>query len=387
MPTEERKSLRVKFLRVVQPLGDFFIASMKSKDLVDISYFDVRRVLIEERDIEKYLGIQRPLNPARVKEIKQYVNTEDACFPTGVIVAIQDRCIEVDEDNSELIISNFVETDDPDEIVYYRNIARVIDGQHRLAGLEGLESGDFDVNVSIFVGADIADQATIFSKVNLAQTKVSKSLAYDLYDLMKARSPQRLCHNIAVTLDKNSDSPFFKMIKRLGAATPGRSNETLSQATFIEPLLKLVSSNPMLDRNAYLKGLNPKKVDSDMLSKHPFQHMFVDERDFDLIDIVWNFFDAVRERWPNSWEIRDRGVMLNRTNGYRALIRVLGFIYSHHGLYNKVISKNDFLSVLSASDLADGDFTVDRFPPGSSGESELFRALRATVESAPKIAR
>jgi len=34
---------------------------------------------------------------------------------------------------------------------------------------------DFDVNVSIFVDADIADQATVFATVNLAQTKVTEA--------------------------------------------------------------------------------------------------------------------------------------------------------------------------------------------------------------------
>ena len=63
------------------------------------------------------------------------------------------------------------------------------------------------------------------------------SQAYDLYDLAKARSPQKVCHNIAVALDQNTKSPFYQRIKRLGVATEGRFNETLTQATFIESLM------------------------------------------------------------------------------------------------------------------------------------------------------
>lgn len=382
MITEEHKEVRVKYLKVTQPLGDFYIVSMDSKTLVDISYFDVRRVLMEDRDIEKYLGIQRPLSPHRVKEIGIYVNTKDACFPTGVIVAIQDRCVKVDEDRNELIISNFIDPDSPDENILYRNIARVIDGQHRLAGLAEFTGETFSVNVSIFIGTDIADQATIFSKVNLAQTKVSKSLTYDLFELMKSRSPQKLCHNIAVTLDREKTSPFYKMIKRLGVATPGRSNETLSQATFIEPLLRFVSANPMLDRDAYLKGKKPKKINIGELSKHPFQHLFVDENDFIITDIVWDYFDAVRQRWPNAWRSRDKGMMLNKTNGYRALMRLLRSIYIKSNNYTQAINKEDFLKILSKSSLEDEDFNVSRFAPGSSGESELFRILYADCDLA-----
>jgi hypothetical protein len=106
------------------------------------------------------------------------------------------------------------------------------------------------------------------------------------------------------------------MIKRLGAATTGRTGETLTQAAFIEPLLQMMSENPMQDRDCYLRDNKPKKVEEGKQKKYPFQHMFVDEKDFDITDILWNYFDAAKDRWPSAWGSRDRGVMLNRTNGY-----------------------------------------------------------------------
>ena len=68
----------------------------------------------------------------------------------------------------------------------------MIDGQHRIAGLYKYEGEvGFDINVTIFVGTDIADQAQIFSTVNLEQTKVNRSLAYDLFALAHSRSPKK----------------------------------------------------------------------------------------------------------------------------------------------------------------------------------------------------
>jgi DGQHR domain-containing protein len=77
--------------------------------------------------------------------------------------------------------------------------AFVLDGQHRLAGLQhrDRDKPPFEVNVSIFVGADIADQAEIFSRVNLAQTKVNKSLTFDLLEYAKEKSPHKVAHDIA----------------------------------------------------------------------------------------------------------------------------------------------------------------------------------------------
>ena len=61
---------------------------MDQKLIQDITFFDVRRRIAEERDVERYLGIQRPLQPRRVDELRDYVNFIDATFPTSIILAI-----------------------------------------------------------------------------------------------------------------------------------------------------------------------------------------------------------------------------------------------------------------------------------------------------------
>src|SRR3990172_10060714 len=106
---DDPKSFTIKYLKVTQPIGDFYLASIPAKRLVEITYFDVRRVLMVERDVERYLGIQRPLNPHRVKEIQAYVRTADACFPTGVIIAVPAKCVVLNEDASEMTISNYLD--------------------------------------------------------------------------------------------------------------------------------------------------------------------------------------------------------------------------------------------------------------------------------------
>lgn len=375
MPIEEKRSITCKCLKVSQPLGDFYIASIPAKELVELTEFDVRRMIRDERAVESYLGIQRPLNPKRVKEIEVYVRGLDACFPTAVIVAIPGKCIDLSDDETVLTISNYLDVSEDEEPVLYKNIARVLDGQHRLAGLENYDK-NFDINVSIFVDADIADQANIFSTVNLAQTKVNRSLAYDLYDLMHSRSPQKTCHQITVTLDREKDSPFYHKIKRLGVATLGRSGETLTQASFIEPLLTFISKNATIDRQIYLGGGTPNKVDERELIKHPFQHMFIDERDFEITDIMWNYFAAVQKRWRGAWENTERGskLILNRTNGYQALMKFLRAVYIHLGA-QRVPSMEEFLGVFAQIRLNDEDFNSDRYLPGSGGQSSLYKEL------------
>jgi DGQHR domain-containing protein len=358
---------------VTQPLGEFYIASIPAKQIVDITEFDVRRVLYEDRDIERYLGIQRPLNRARVKTIKDYVTTKDACFPTGVIVAVPLACVTLNDNESIMKLSNIPESTPEQPAVYYRNIARVLDGQHRLAGLMDYAGDDFELNVSIFVDADIADQANIFSTVNLAQTKVNASLAYDLFDLAKTRSPQGVCHKIVVTLDKEAASPFYKKIKRLGVATVGRFNETLTQATVIAGFLPYISANPMMDRDLYLRNRRPEKIPDELLPKIPFQHMFVDEKDFEIIDILWNYFSAASTCWPNAWADKARGFVLNRTIGYQALIRFLRDVYVNlDEPYGFVPPIESFLSIFRSMNIDESEFNSEKYAYGSSGASSLY---------------
>jgi DGQHR domain-containing protein len=256
---EDPVSFALPVLTAYQPIGEFFVGVLDWKRLCEITHFDVRRIL-HEREFETYLGIQRPLNEERVKEIEQYVETVDACFPTAVILSVSGSCAKYDQAGKILTLSNYIDEEEPERSIFYRQIAKVIDGQHRIEGLKNFKGSRFDVNVSIFIDIDVAEEAYIFSTVNLAQTKVNRSLAYDLFDLARSRSPQKLCHNIAVALDQDTKSPFYHKIKRLGVATEGRFNETLTQATFVESLIAYMSSNPTLDRDLYMRGKEPSKA-------------------------------------------------------------------------------------------------------------------------------
>ena len=96
-------------------------------------------------------------------------------------------------------------------------VAKIIDGYHRIAGLEKQEGkweyGQFELNVTIFIDMDPEDEAIVFSTINKQQTKPSNSLAYDLFELAKTRSPQKTSHNIARLFNKEQGNPFYKKIK------------------------------------------------------------------------------------------------------------------------------------------------------------------------------
>ena len=365
-------AIEIDALKVTQPIGDLFVASIAYDILCKISYFDVRRVLRDQRDVERYLGIQRPLSERRVNELEKYVNFLDATFPSSIILAIDDEYATYDERRRKLILRNHKDGDNTPTIAI-SEIARVLDGQHRIAGLEKFRGEAFGLPVTVFVGSDIADQAYIFSTVNLEQTKVSKSLVYDLFELARSRSPQKTCHNIAVALERDERSPFFERIKRLGFATGDKKRklQTLTQATFVESLMPMLSSDPKQDRDLLLRGERLTKISETESFRLIFRNLFIEEKDTTIAKVIHNYFDAVRERWETAWNSTDQGMMLNKTNGFRALMRLLPRSYLKFARPGEMVSKETFLLLFDRVEAPDSHFNIDEFKPGSSGEKDL----------------
>jgi DGQHR domain-containing protein len=89
----KRKVLSIPCIKIVQPIGEYYIGKIKFTDLCEITKTDIRR-LEGEKGFETYLGIQRPRNVKRVKDIANYITTIDACFPTAIILSISGQCNE-----------------------------------------------------------------------------------------------------------------------------------------------------------------------------------------------------------------------------------------------------------------------------------------------------
>ncbi|MES2226015.1 MAG: DGQHR domain-containing protein [Patescibacteria group bacterium] len=351
-------------IKVRQPIGDFYMGVMQMQDLVDISYSDIRHRERNETEIEKYIGIQRPLSASRVKEIARYVNLVDAAFPTAIILSVSSTNVQYDEKSSRMRIRRDGE------------IAKILDGQHRAAGFEKASPrpSSFETNVAIFVDIDLEDQAILFATINKSQTKVNKSLVADLFAFATSRSPQKTAHQIVRALNEKEGSPFEGKVKILGVAEDGE-RETITQATFVEYLLKYLSLNPMTDRDIYKRGGVPKRAEGDSASKLIFRNLFLEEKDAEIAQIVWNYFSAVSLKWPDAWnEVRVQ-MILNKSTGFVALMRFMRDVYLSFDTPGKVASKEDFQQVFARIDLKQDDFTKSRYIPGGQGQSDLYKDL------------
>lgn len=382
--------ISIPVFEVEQPVGSFFIGVMKASSLLSICKFDYRRMQYQNGYID-FLGIQRELNLKRIDDLKKYVGTVDACFPTSIVISIDEKCASVQETEivGAKIMKIFAHEDaiQPELSIPLAQVASIIDGQHRLRGLEEAGMEDFELTVSIFIGADDATEAMVFSIVNLAQTKVNKSLVYDLFALANSRSPEKTCHEIVVALDQMEESPFQNKIKRLGVATEGRFGETLSQATIVKGILPYITSDPVEDRDRGKRFGFWDPVLAKDVQKRIFAKFFRDEQDVKILDNLLNYFRAVKERWPVAWDRGGTGNILIRTNGFNGLIRFLRPAYLYHTSEPRVVSQREYEEIFARVDLADEDFNPQRFLPGSSGSTAIYNELvrRSGIGTAVKL--
>lgn len=377
------ESVTLKVLRVDQPIGDFYIGAVDAKKLIQIATTDVRQFLDDKA--QDIAGIQRQLSTKRVNEISEYAGFEYATFPTSVILAVDERCVSIKENSDafgffDLEISAFDGDEDSGPIPLEQS-AFIIDGQHRLAGLRNYpDEKTFELNVSIFVGLDMADKAEIFSTVNLTQTKVNRSLVLDLYAYHKRPSPFKTAHEVTIALDQHRNGPLHKKIKRLGITTPGRSQseETLSQATVVRGIMRHMPSNPHFEKNKGFLGRQREREPNENWKTRIFVDFYRQGDTEAIFNVLTNYFLAVEEKWPSVWTDSKKNFILNRTNGFNALIKFLGDCYLHILKDEKnprVVKKEEFSVVFSKIEIPSNYFVADNIRPGSSGSSFLYKKL------------
>lgn len=367
--------IEINCLEAIQPIGKMYVGIIDSKDLSHISYADVRR--LEEgkdnREVEEYIGLQRPLSQTREKEIGKYVNLIDATFPNSIILSISSENAEYDETTHKL------------KIKYSEDVAKVLDGQHRIAGLKHFEGDVFQCIVTIYIDMDIEDQAIIFATINKEQKGVNKSLVADLFDFAKTRSPQKTCHNIARALSSKEGSPFYEKIKILGTAR-NSEKETITQDTFVKSLIKYISKDPQADRDIYKKAAKSflAKKSPDYFSSEKekeslvLRRIFIDDAsDVTIAQIMWNYFAAIQTKWPIAWgEVRNNNVF-NKSTGYIALMKLFGDIYKD--INKEIPEKNDFYHYFSRCTIEDLSFTKEIYLPGVTGQNKLYKDLKEQI--------
>ena len=149
----------------------------------------------------------------------------------------------------------------------------------------------------------------------------------------------------------------------------------------VEALLNYMSVNPVHDRDLYLRGKTPSKVGTAESKRLIFRNMMIDKRDMEITDVLWNYFDSARTRWPTAWSSMGSGLILNKTNGFKALMRFLRPVYVYLVGPGEVPTVEQFSKVFARIQMKEVKILRQTTSePGTSGEVALFNALRARCQ-------
>ena len=172
--------LRLPALKIVQPLGEFYVTSISAKTLLDVSYTIKAEILDDDSEasegylggaINKLIGNQRKRAPKRLEEIRAYTETVDASFPNSIILGVnflENGELETNPDERwyvEKIGDNFYNIIIPSQ----KKLASIIDGQHRVFGFEYSKARDMELLCSVYLDLPLAYHARIFTNININQ--------------------------------------------------------------------------------------------------------------------------------------------------------------------------------------------------------------------------
>lgn len=252
--------MEIKAIRVVQPLGEFYIAKIKAGDLLKISTSSVARY---DKD-GNLKGNQRPLDSKRLKAIANFIMSDEMSFPTSVLIAAN-----IDEDGR--IIENqqsrwtVVKTNLPDVyniVIPDKVTSLIIDGQHRLNAFNYADSEckGIELVCSIFIDLPNPYQAYLFATINGNQKRVDKSLALELfgYDVenepQNTWSPEKLAVYLTRKFNFSKKSPLYQKIKLAPLFSEidqlvDKNEWLLSTAAMVDGIMSLISTNPQKDRD------------------------------------------------------------------------------------------------------------------------------------------
>ena len=349
-------------MAVSQPIGTFYMGKMSASDIIKIKA--VKR-------LQEGMGVQRLLKNDRVKSIALFCQDPDATFPTPVILSIRSEDVEIIKSDSEILKIRYNEEN---------KIAEILDGQHRVEGIERSDSWDFELPVIIMFDLTEAQKAYVFSTINGTQERVNPSLIYELFELSPDRSPYKTCHEIARALNSDPQSPFFRRLKMLEKRE--YSTETISQNTFVKNLCKLITNTPKEDAIKLKRGEYVEPNKNLAFSKYFYAGA---DKDAIILKILINYFSAAREIFSTEWD-SPSDCILTKTVGFSALMDALNTIVpmgESAGTLSQVYFEGIFLEFRNLLISNNLQLTSDYFSSSGADKSELAKLL---IEAARDVA-
>jgi DGQHR domain-containing protein len=279
------KNLIVRALKSKQDNVDIFSFFMPGELIHEIA--DISR--IHRADDFKLDGFQRKEIVRHVDSIIEFLDGESVLFPNAIILAFsgdvefkqsrgKDPDGMIDASSSGTLYIPVREADD--------RAAWIVDGQQRALALAKAKRTGLPVPVVAFIAQDLELQRQQFILVNKAKP-LPAQLINELLpevdirlpkDLAVRKIPSELCN----MLNRDPDSPFYKMIRRASTTKEDRAVAVITDTALID-IIKRSLNNPVGALSQYKAfGSDPNDVNG----------MYI---------ALIQFWLAVKETFPDAW--------------------------------------------------------------------------------------
>lgn len=250
--------MRIKVLKLEQNGKPLYVTAMRAGDLLG-------QTKVDSWSSSNTDGYQRPLSQRRIGELAWYLmESKEGLFPTSVLVSVRSKVDFTEEARLDGIALGSLDVPDGEPLW-------VIDGQHRLAGIQGAidrgaqDFSDYQMPVVIFVNPDRHDEIRYFYVVNSRAKNVPTDIADRILQrtrkekgdewLRETESPQEGKAEKAILQARATDvvdhlmanCPVWKdMIEIPGDKKP--SPQAVRQHTIVSSLLEGPFKDPTLVR-------------------------------------------------------------------------------------------------------------------------------------------
>jgi len=296
-----------KALKVSQRGGKvIYLLSLKASELLSIS--GISRVTRD--DVGKLIGYQRAEVRRHVKEIADYLSSEDMLLAHPIILAFTSEVRFVSSRGQKsfdgLASAGMLEIPLPRK--ESDKPAWIVDGQQRALAIQTLKDQDFAVPVCAFVADNVDLQRDQFLRINNSKP-LPRGLVTELLPDVDSPLPPKLAVKkipsaLCDLLNKESGSPFKGLIKR--PSTQGnRSTSEVITDTVIIKMIEESLTNP-----------------SGCL--FPYRNIATSEYDQQAIwSVLTTFWSGVKQVFPEAWGKSPNTSRLMHGVGIRSLGKLM----------------------------------------------------------------
>lgn len=304
----ERRALRVHQNSEV-PLYVFTLAAEEIGEVADVAR-------ISRDEAGKLIGYQRPETRQHVKQILDYLDSDDVLFPNALILALPDtvrfRSSRGPGATDGLATAGTIEIPLPDDPSAPRP-AWIVDGQQRSRALAQTRHQQLPVLVAGFVAPSLEVQRDQFLRVNTVKPLPTNLVTELLPEIVAAPSPRmstrKLPSALVDMLNQDPASPFHRLIKR-ASTEPGDTRTRVKDTSLIEALRESLEnpSGALFPYRNYASGT----TDTEGIRR-----------------LLITYWTAVKDVFPDAWGLAPTDSRLMGGVGIRSMSRLMDRVVAH----------------------------------------------------------